>query len=84
MLAMLQASEELRTELSDVITRLQISNAAGSRNLESWHVSVRRLRKDKYLRALRDRLLDLDRDISVNFEQEVQTYEPLEHSPTES
>lgn len=77
-LAMLQASEELQKELSEVISKLQISNLAGFKTLESWRVSVRRLRKDKYLGTLRDRLLELDRHVSVKFDQEMQAYVPLE------
>ena len=70
-LAMIRASELLQEDLSGVIEKLQVSKAT-SRTLESWRVTVRRLRKDKYLGSLRDRLLELDRHISRKFELEMQ------------
>lgn len=83
-LAMIKASEELQKDLSDVIAKLQISNLATSKTLESWRVSVRRVRKDKYLGVLRDRLLELDRHVSKKFDQEMQAYVHIEQEFVEN
>lgn len=71
-LAIIKECEELRKELSRVIEKLRMSDTAFSKTLETWRLSIRKIRKDKYLGTLRDRLLELDRLVRSKIEQEMQ------------
>ena len=73
----MQASERLQTELSEVISKLKIPEKAHSRTLESWRVGIRLVFKEKYLGNLRQRLLELNHLVSNKIAQEMQGYVPM-------
>lgn len=58
-------------ELSDIIKRLKRSGKAFSKALDLWRISISRLRKEKRIGILRERLMRLHQLLSMQIEHEL-------------